>query len=59
MNLKNGAKRAAKFTFVDMPLSILGWRQIKANNGYIRDLWRTLRNPLTKAGARPCMLCNP
>ena len=45
MNLKNGAKRAAKFTFVDMPLSILGWRQIKANNGYIRDLWRTLRNP--------------
>jgi len=32
MNLKNGAKRAAKFTFVDMPLSILGWRQIKANN---------------------------
>jgi hypothetical protein len=45
MNLKNGAKRAAKFTFVDMPLSILGWRQLKANNGYIRDLWRTLRNP--------------
>ena len=45
MNLKNGAKRAANFTFVDMPLSILGWRQIKANNGYIRDLWRTLRNP--------------
>ncbi|EOZ1557807.1 hypothetical protein ACQK1D_003686 [Escherichia coli] len=45
MNLKNGAKRAAKFTFVEMPLSILGWRQLRANNGYIRDLWRTLRHP--------------
>ena len=45
MNLKNGAKRAARFTFVDMPLSMLGWRQLKANNGYIRDLWRTLRHP--------------
>ncbi|HCB1748824.1 TPA: hypothetical protein MYP11_004866 [Citrobacter braakii] len=45
MNLKNGAKRAAKFTLVDMPLSILGWRQLRANNGYIRDLWRTLRHP--------------
>jgi len=45
MSLKNGAKRAAKFTFVEMPLSILGWRQLRANNGYIRDLWRTLRHP--------------
>ena len=45
MNLKNGAKGAAKFSFVDMPLSILGWRQLRANNGYIRDLWRTLRHP--------------
>ncbi len=45
MKIINGAKRAARFTFVDMPLSMLGWRQLKANNGYIRDLWRTLRHP--------------
>ena len=45
MNLKNGGKRAAKFTFVVMPRSILGWRQLRANNDYIRDLWRTLRHP--------------
>lgn len=44
-NIIAGAKRAARFTFVDMPLSILGWRHIQANNGYIRDLFRTLRNP--------------
>ena len=41
MKIVDGAKRAAKFTFVEMPLSILGWRQIKANNGYISDLWRS------------------
>ena len=40
-----GAIRAAKFAFVTMPLSMLGWRQLQAGNGYIRDLWRTLRNP--------------
>lgn len=45
MNLETGAKRAARLTFFDMPLSILGWEQLRANNGYIRDLWRTLRHP--------------
>ena len=45
MSILNGAKKAAKFTFVEMPLSILGGRQLRANNGYIRDLWRTLRHP--------------
>ena len=45
MSILNGAKKAAKFTFVEMPLSILEWRQLRANNGYIRDLWRTLRHP--------------
>ena len=45
MKFISGAKRAAKFTLVDMPLSILGWRQLKANHGFISDLWHTLRNP--------------
>jgi len=45
MKIIDGVKRTARFTFVDMPLSILGWRQLKANNGYIRDLWRSLRYP--------------
>jgi hypothetical protein len=45
MKISSGAKRAARVTFIEMPLSIIGWRQIKSNNGYIRDLWRTLRNP--------------
>ncbi|EIZ1065157.1 hypothetical protein MOR08_004456 [Salmonella enterica] len=45
MSILNGAKKAAKFTFVSMPLSILGWGQLKRNHGFIRDLWHTLRNP--------------
>lgn len=45
MSIRSGAKKAAKFTFVAMPLSILGWSQIKRNHGFIRDLWRTVRNP--------------
>ena len=45
MSILSGAKKAAKFTFVSMPLSILGWGQLKQNHGFIRDLWHTLRNP--------------
>lgn len=45
MKIIDGAKRAARFTFVDMPLSMLGWRQLKANHGYISDLWHSLQNP--------------
>lgn len=43
--IMNGAKRIAKYTFVEMPLAMIGWRQFKANNGYLRDLWHTLSNP--------------
>lgn len=45
MKIFSSAKRAARFTFVSMPLSILGWRQLRSNSSYIRDLWRTLRYP--------------
>ena len=55
MKIVDGAKRAAKFTFVEMPLSILGWRQIKANNGYISDLWRSLRSPVCPECGRGVM----
>jgi hypothetical protein len=41
MSILSGAKKAAKFTFVSMPLSILGWGQLKQNHGFIRDLWHT------------------
>ena len=55
MKIADGVKRAAKFTFVEMPLSILGWRQIKANNGYISDLWRSLRSPVCPECGRGVM----
>ena len=45
MTLFNGVKRATRYVFVDMPLSVIGWRQLQANNGYIRDLWHSLRAP--------------
>ncbi len=30
MGIKDGAKKGVKFTFVDIPLNILGWKQLRA-----------------------------
>ncbi|MES2354033.1 MAG: hypothetical protein V4568_06425 [Pseudomonadota bacterium] len=45
MSILQGAKRAAKFSFWSMPLSMLGYGQLKAGNQHIRDLWRSLSAP--------------
>ena len=46
MSILSGAKKAAKFTFVSMPLSILGWGQLKQGNRQIGDLWRSINAPI-------------
>lgn len=45
MSILKGAKRAAKFTFWSMPLSMFGYGQLKAGNQHIRDLWHSLSDP--------------
>jgi hypothetical protein len=45
MSIVNGAKRAAKFTFVSMPMSVLGINQLKMGNQHIVALWRSLSYP--------------
>lgn len=45
MTLLKTAKKAAKFTFVSMPLSIFGWRNISTNHQHLKDLVNTIRNP--------------
>lgn len=45
MSFFSGAKRAAQFTFVSMPSSILGINQLKMGNQHIADLWRSLSYP--------------
>lgn len=41
--LKN-AKRAGRFVFVDLPLGVLGYSQLRLGNRVIGDLWRSLRS---------------
>ena len=45
MNILSGAKKAAKFTFVSMPLAILGWGHLKQGAQHISDLWRSINAP--------------
>lgn len=46
MGIWKAGKKAAKFTFVSMPLSILGINQLKMGNRQIADLWKSLSNPV-------------
>lgn len=45
MKILKTAKNAAKFTFVSIPLSIFGWRNISSNHQHLKDLVSTIRNP--------------
>jgi hypothetical protein len=45
MTILKTAKKVAKFTFVSMPLSIFGWRNISSNHQHLKDLVNTIRNP--------------
>lgn len=45
MGLYNSGKKAAKFAFVTMPASALGWNRLVMGNRLIADLWRTVWNP--------------
>lgn len=45
MRIFNSIGKAAKFTFVSMPLSILGVNHLKMGNEQIRDLYRSLNAP--------------
>lgn len=45
MTIFKTAKKVAKFTFVSMPLSIFGWRNISSNHQHLKDLMNTIRNP--------------
>jgi len=38
------SKKAAKFVFVDMPLGVLGYSQLRLGNRVIRDLWSSVRS---------------
>lgn len=45
MSLWRGAKRTAKYVVVDMPAGIFGWNFLKAGNGFIGSLWKSLTYP--------------
>lgn len=45
MSILGSGKKAAKFVFVSMPLSLFGINQLKMGNQQIADLWRSLTNP--------------
>lgn len=45
MKFLKTAKNAAKFTFVSIPLSIFGWRNISSSHQHLKDLVNTIRNP--------------
>ena len=51
MGFWNSGKKAARFSFISMPLSILGINQLKMGNQHISDLWRSLSYPA-------CTECN-
>jgi len=46
MGFWNSGKKAAKYAFVSMPLSILGINQLKSGNQHLLALWRSLSNPV-------------
>lgn len=46
MGFWSAGKKAAKFTFVSMPLSILGVNTLKMGNRQIADLWKSLSSPV-------------
>lgn len=46
MGFWNSGKKAARFSFISMPLSILGINQLKMGNQHIAALWRSLSNPV-------------
>ena len=46
MGIWKAGKKAAKFTFVSMPLSILGVNQLRMGNKHLSDLWKSLSNPV-------------
>lgn len=46
MGMWDSGKKAVKFTFVSMPLSILGINQLKMGNQQISALWRSISNPV-------------
>jgi hypothetical protein len=45
MGFWSGSKKAAKFTFVSVPMAVLGVRSLRMNQQYINDLWRSLTLP--------------
>lgn len=45
MGLFSAGKKVAKFTFISMPLSILGFNQLRMGNQQIKALWRSNFNP--------------
>jgi len=46
MSIGDVGKKAVRFTFISMPLSILGANQLKMGNQYISNIWKTLLNPV-------------
>ena len=57
MAILKKTRRAARFVFVDMPLGVLGYRVLKSNNQYIRDLWRSVRGISCPECRRGILLC--
>lgn len=45
MTILKNTKKAVKFAFVSMPLSIFGWRNISSNHQHLKDLVSTFKNP--------------
>src|SRR5690606_22180346 len=51
------SKKALKFTFVTIPVGVLGGTQLRIGNEYIRDLWHTINGvvcPSCKSGTLLC-----
>jgi len=45
MGFFNAGKKAAKFTFISMPMALLGVNQLRMGNQQIKALWQSTFNP--------------
>ncbi|WP_323025690.1 hypothetical protein [Castellaniella sp.] len=57
MAILKKTRKAARFVFVDMPLSVVGYRVLASNHQYIRDLWRSLRGISCPECRRGILVC--
>lgn len=57
MSFLRNSKKVLKFTFVKMPVGVLGVNQLRLGNEHLRDLWHSFRGvvcPSCKSGTLLC-----